>query len=316
MSSKNLVDPELLPLLELMPSAELSDETIVETRQLLEGFAPPVNPEDFGARRREIFAPLEGLEGGVRCLVYEPLQPSETPRAGYFHIHGGGLVLGNADGSEAGNAMLAGQLNIIVVSVDYRLAPEHPYPAPLDDCQAGLHWMIENAAELGIDPARIGVGGESAGGCLAAGLVQRVCAEGKHKIAYQHLTFPMLDNRTSAPDGVTDPYVGEFVWTHTQNRYGWSSYLGDHPAEAPAVPARATSLEGMPPTWIATGGMDLFLDEDIDYARRLTAAGVATELIIYPSAPHGFMMLPTASVSQRYMRDSAEALARGLSISA
>lgn len=314
MTSKNLVDPELLGLLDILPPFELSDETLESFRQNSTELSQPVDLDSMGVCKREVFVPVKDIEGGLRCIVYEPAQGAIGNRPGYFHIHGGGLVLGSPEIAETSNARLVEKLGIKVVSVNYRLAPDFPYPTPLDDCHLALHWMFANASELGIDSARIAVGGESAGGGLAAALVQRIVAEGELSIAFQHLTFPMLDDRTSGEGCVNDPYVGEFIWTHDDNRYGWSSYLADNVPVAPAVPARAVSLEGQPPTWIAVGGLDLFLDEGINYARRLTAAGVATEMIIYPSAYHGFMLVSDAAVSKRYIRDQLEALARGLSI--
>jgi len=313
MSTRHLVDPELQPFLDVFPNLVLSHEALPGIRELMASMAVLGDPSEHGVSRREISVP--GLNGApdVRCLVYENSEAT-GPRPAFFHIHGGGYIGGTVEGSDQRNTQVAAQLGVTVVSVEYRLAPEHPYPAPLDDCAAALAWLFDNAADLKIDPTRIAVGGDSAGGGLAAALVQRTHAEGKYAIAFQHLVYPMLDDRTTAPDVTPDPLTGEFVWTADANKFGWASYLADATPAAPAVPARTTSVEGLPPTWIGVGGLDLFLDEDIAYARRLTAAGIATELQIYPAAYHGFVFVQDAAVSQRFERDYLGSLGRGLGV--
>jgi len=208
---------------------------------------------------------------------------------------------------------IADQAGFIVVSVDYRLAPEHPHPAPLDDCHAALRWLHGHAADLGGVAPKIVVMGQSAGGGLAAALAQRVRDAGDLAIAHQHLIYPMLDDRTCTrgPDA-----TGEFVWTRPSNAFGWASLLGQPPgrADAPrhAVPSRATDLSGLPPAYIAVGSLDLFLAEDLDYAARLAAAAVPVELHVYPGAYHGFDFVADAAVAQAFHRDSIAALRRAL----
>lgn len=313
MSTRHLVDPDLQPFLDVFPALDLSTEALPGIRELMATMAVLGDPAEYDVTRREIKVP--GLNGApdVRCLVYESNKSSGT-RPAFLHIHGGGYIGGNVEGSDQRNTQVAAQLGVTVVSVEYRLAPEHPYPAPLDDCAAALAWLFDTAGELNVDAARIAVGGDSAGGGLAAALVQRTHAEGKYTIAFQHLVYPMLDDRTTAPGVTPDPLTGEFVWTADANKFGWASYLGDMAPAAPAVPARADSVEGLPPTWIGVGGLDLFLDEDIAYARRLTGAGVATELQIYPAAYHGFVFVQDAPISQRFERDYLESLGRGLGV--
>jgi len=202
----------------------------------------------------------------------------------------------------------------VVLSVGYRLAPEHPIPAPLDDCYAGLAWMHDNAESLGVDRARIGIGGESAGGGLAAALAIRARDAGEYAVCHQHLTYPMLDNLTGSKAQPGDPLVGEFVWTRARNQYGWQSYLGDAPAAAPQVPSRVENYSGLPHTWMFTASLDLFRDENIDYARRLMEAGVFVDLEVVSGACHGFQLIPGTEIGARYIKAHMAALARGLGV--
>lgn len=311
MKTRHLVDPELIEFCETFPPLDLKPEVLPAMREMAAGMTVMGDPSLLGVARREVTVP--GLAGGrdVRCLVYEPIAKGKA-RPAFLHTHGGGYVLGSPEGSDDRNTRVAAELGAVVVSPDYRLAPEDPYPGPLDDCAATLSWMIENAASLAIDTSRVGIGGDSAGGGLAAGLVLRTRDEGKFKIAFQHLVYPMLDDRTTADDAKLDPVLGEYIWTPASNRFGWASYLGGHAPASPAVPARAESLKDLPPTWIGIGGLDLFLDENMAYARRLIAAGVATEFIIYPRAYHGFQFEAGAAVTRRFERDYVASLARGL----
>jgi acetyl esterase/lipase len=222
--------------------------------------------------------------------------------------------MGSVEGSDISNLQLCAKLGIVILSVDYRLAPEHPIPAPLDDCYAGLAWLHGNAESLRIDANRIGIGGESAGGGLAAALAIRARDAGEYAICHQHLTYPMLDNLTGTEAQPGDPLVGEFVWTRSRNRFGWDSYLGTAAQEAPQVPARVGDCSGLPSTWMFTAALDLFRDENIDYARRLLEAGVGVELLMYPAACHGFQLLPGTSLTARFTEDHRAALARGLGL--
>ena len=288
--SRHLVDPELLPVLDAMPEFHLSDKTMAMARAV--GWDAPVDPAADAAvvcERRRMAGPAGAPE--VEVLCYRP-KAAEGIVGCIFHIHGGGYVLGTAEVMTAALKPLAMELNCAIVSVDYRLAPETQAPGAVEDCYAALAWLSANAGLLGVDGARIGVMGESAGGGLAAALALLVRDRGEYRFAFQHLIYPMLDDRTSA-DGVDPhPFAGEFVWGPANNRFGWQSLLGQAhggPDVSPyASPARATSLAGLPPTFISTGALDLFVEEDMEYARRLVAAGVATELHVYPGAFHGF----------------------------
>jgi len=244
--------------------------------------------------------------GGVVVRVHRPTDaPDDAGRLPcVYWMHGGGLVLGDHAGDDPRFDVWCPQFACVGVSVQYRLAPETPYPGPLDDCYAGLAWVHRNAAELGIDPARIGIGGQSAGGGLAAGLALRARDAGEVPVAFQLLIYPMLDDRQITESSTwPDP-----IWPPSANTYGWTAYLGDRKGgpdvEAYAAPARAEDLAGLPPTLISVGAIDGFSDEDIDYAVRLRHAGVPVDLHVYAGAPHGFEGLAVGSgVAQRAAGD-------------
>lgn len=252
---------------------------------------------------------------GVVVRVHRPVGATGALPCLYW-MHGGGLVLGSYEGDDARFDRWSPMFGLVGVSVEYRLAPETPYPGPLDDCYAGLAWVHEHAAELGVDPARIGIGGPSAGGNLAAGLGLLARDRAEVPFSYQLLIYPMLDDRQiTASSQWPDP-----IWPPSANTYGWTAYLGaakGGPDVSPyAAPARATDLAGLPPTLIAVGAIDGFSDEDIDYAVRLRQAGVAVDLRVYAGAPHGFDGLaPGTAIARRANRDIEEwlgaQLARG-----
>ncbi|MEH3038103.1 MAG: alpha/beta hydrolase [Sphingomonas adhaesiva] len=310
MTSRHLVDPELLPLLETWPTMTLTADLLPLARGR-EIPRPPVPPTDVSRERVEV----PGRDGApdVGMDVYLP-GDARGPVGCIYHIHGGGYVLGAAAEMEFFLRPMAQELGCAIVSVDYRLAPETVHPGPLEDCYAGLAWTFANAARLGVDPARIGVLGQSAGGGLAAGLALLARDRGVYALAFQHLVYPMIDDRTCT--GAPHPQAGEFIWNRGSNRFGWASLLGQEPGGADVSPyaaaARATDLVGLPPTYIMTGALDLFVEEDIDYARRLIAAGVPTELQVYPGAFHGFDASPDAAVAKRARADRNAALARAL----
>jgi acetyl esterase/lipase len=227
-------------------------------------------------------------EAGVRLRVYRP--QAAASGGALLWLHGGGLIAGRPAMDDAKCIAWVRELGLVVVSPDYRLAPEHPFPAALDDAHAAWTWLLGGGSDGEVDPTRVVVGGASAGGGLAACLAQRLRDEGGRRPAAQLLVYPMLDDRTAARRDLDAAM--HLVWPNRSNRAGWSAYLGREPgaAEAPAyaVAARAADLRGLPPAWIGVGTLDLFLDEDRAYAARLAAAGVATELHEVPGAPHGF----------------------------
>lgn len=215
--------------------------------------------------------------------LYEPAE--RTGRGAVLWIHGGGYVAGVPEAEHAWCARIARDLGVPVANVGYRLAPEHPFPAGLEDCHAALRWL---AGLPGVDPDRVAISGGSAGGGLAAALAQLAHARGEVRVAFQLLEYPMLDDRTVDRPVSRRPWL---VWTPASNRFGWRAYLGVEPGSAHvpdlAAPARTEDLSGLPPAWIGVGDLDLFHDECVDYARRLTAAGVPCELRIEPGLFHG-----------------------------
>jgi acetyl esterase/lipase len=242
-------------------------------------------------------------EPAVRVLV-TTLSERAAPQPALLWIHGGGMIMGSPQLEAPMTGRLARELGAVVVSPDYRLAPENPFPAGLDDCMATLRWMHAHADELGVDQDRIAVAGVSAGGGLAAAVVQRSCDEGI-TLRAQVLVYPMLDDRTALRDDHAGR--GQIGWTPSSNRFAWSAYLGREPrmSEAPnyAAPARRTDLSGLPPAWIGIGGLDLFYEEDVAYADKLRACGVPCELITVPGMYHGAdAIAPKAASMQGFRR--------------
>jgi len=240
---------------------------------------------------------------------------TQTGRAAILHIHGGGMVVGVADTATVTKCPLALEHDAVVVSVDYRLAPETPFPGPQEDNYAALLWLVGHASELGVDPARIVVMGESAGGGLAASLSQMTRDRGGPKLAGQVLIYPMLDWRTGGPECQhNNRHTGEWIWTRAKNRFGWEALRGDYEPSDDRKgwfsPTLADDLSGLPLAYIATGALDLFLDEDLAYARRLIDAGVPCELHVYPGAIHGFEMVPETTLAAQAAADLKRGLKR------
>ncbi|GLK27949.1 esterase [Agromyces luteolus] len=270
----------------------------------------PKTAEGVGFERVDFVVPGTGVRVFTPTDAATSVAPEATSaesesgaRGALLWIHGGGLVIGAAAQDDPWCARLAERLGIVVVSVEYRLAPEHPFPAPLDDCVAAWQWLQDAAAARGIDPARVAVGGQSAGGGLAAALAQRLLDEGGSQPVAQLLYCPMLDDRTAARRDLDA--VRHFAWTNRDNLVGWSSYLqaplGADDVRDFAVPARRADLTGLPPAWIGVGDIDLFHDEDLAYASALRDAGVECTVDVVPGAPHGFESIArTADVTHAF----------------
>jgi acetyl esterase/lipase len=223
------------------------------------------------------------------------------PLPALYHIHGGGMVFGTSRTGLEGLLDWVEELGVMVVSVDYRLAPEHPHPAPVEDCYAGLVWTAEHAEELGIDPARLAIVGGSAGGGLAAGTALLARDRGGPALTHQILMCPMLDDRCVTPS--SHELDREGIWDRASNLAGWTALLGDArggPDISPyAAPARAQDLTGLPATFIDVGSVETFRDEAVDYAARLSRVGVSVELHLWAGGFHGFdVIAPQAAVSQ------------------
>ena len=243
---------------------------------------------------------VRDVAAGLR--VYAPAR--RLSAGALLWIHGGGFLIGRPILNDRLCCATALRLGIAVVSVGYRLAPRHPFPAALDDCLAGWAWLQQAAAGLGVDRHLVAIGGQSAGGGLAASLVQRVHDMDGPGAAAQWLFCPMLDDRTAARRELDA--VAHFVWSNRRNELGWRSYLGQAPGAAALAPyaaaARRADLRGLPPAWIGVGDIDLFEEEDRAYARRLAEAGGQVTFVAVPGAPHGFeAWAPHAPVSQAFI---------------
>lgn len=250
----------------------------------------------------------------LRARVYRPASTSGS-LGGLLWLHGGGHIMGNPEMDDASCAAYARESKLVVVSVDYRLSPRHRFPNALDDAYDTLTWLHAHAVELGVDPARIAVGGASAGGGLAAALAQLAHDRDQIELAFQLLIYPMLDDRTTRPVGAFDSEP--IVWSRKSNRYAWKCYLGpqyalDAPAEY-AAPARRVDLRGLPPAWIGVGSADLFHDEAVAYAQRLRECGVPCELSVIPGAFHGFdVIAPKAPIVAEFRAAQLTALQKEL----
>ena len=306
-------DPQLDILLGVFPSFGIEEDDLGELRVKIAALVPPFELPS-NVVREEHFAPGSPSAPAVRLLVWRPA--TSCNRAAVLHIHGGGTIFGAPEMNEARNAALALELGCAVISVDYRLAPETAAPGNAEDCYAALAWMHARPAELAIDPDRIAVLGESAGGLLAASLALMARDRANYGIAFLALIYPMLDDRTTLDEGANA--TGEHIWTRDANRFAWNCLLGGRCGEVDlpdkAVPARAVSLAGMPPTFMAVGALDLFVEEDLAFAARLARAGVPLELHVYPGAFHAFDMAEYADVSQRFKRDLLAGLKSALAV--
>jgi acetyl esterase/lipase len=248
---------------------------------------------------------------GIR--LYKPKErPALVP--GLVYLHGGGFVVGNLETEHIGAVHIATELGVVVVSVDYRLAPEDPFPAGLEDCYAGLRWLHDRAEDLGVDRHRVGVIGGSAGGGLAAGLALLARDRGGPSLCFQFLGIPELDDRLETPS--MRQFDDTPLWNRPSAEYSWRWYLGDQDGEVSpyAAPARATDLAGLPPAYVSTMEFDPLRDEGIIYAMRLLEAGVPVELHQYPGCFHGSSLVTTAGVSRRQAAEMIDVLRRGLRV--
>jgi acetyl esterase/lipase len=315
MSPRDLIDPEsrepLDQLLEVLPGGFNAIPDIVARRetlaQVLATIAVPPKPN---LTREDRTVP--GPEGApdITVRVYRPADATGTLPGVYF-IHGGGMVLGNIEGENAVAEEICEQVGAVVVSVEYRLAPEHPHPAPAEDCYAGLVWMARNAAELGFDPQRLAVYGGSAGGGLTIAVTLLARDRGFPSVRFQMPIYPMIDDTNETPSSHEITDVG--IWDRAANIEAWQWYLGGGKPDKYAAPARAEDLSGLPPTFIDVGTVDMFRDEDIAFAARLMQAGVPTELHVNPGAYHASeAFAPQTVLSQRIWERRFDALRRAL----
>jgi acetyl esterase len=272
------LDPQLEAFLPLLPEEDLSDP-VADRKDSIERAAarPPLDTGDMEIEDRTVPA-----DPDVAVRVYRPREA----QGAVLWLHGGGYVVGNLDTEHPWCARIAEGAGAVVVSVNYRLSPEHRFPAAMDDAYAVLNWTVEHAAELGVDPERIAVGGHSAGAGLAAALALRARDQEGPRICFQ-----LLNDKVAA---------------------AWRHFLGDTGASQYAAPARATDLSGLPPAYIATAEFDPVRDEGIDYAQRLLQAGVQVELHQFSGTFHGSQVISSAEVSQRQLAALTAALRRGV----
>jgi acetyl esterase/lipase len=316
MDVHGLVDAEVAAALAAMPRfAELSDAMLAVLREQRVADARQLSAQLPGrVSRTDHTVPGAAGHPEVVLRVYRAVDadPAAALPCVYW-VHGGGYVLGTYEGEDGRFEAWCPRHGCVGVSVEYRLAPETAYPGPLEDCYAGLRWVHANAAALGIDPGRIGIGGSSAGGGLAAALALLARDRAEVPLRFQLLVYPMIDDRFGNPSHHWEVPV----WPPSSNRYGWRAYLGDRfgsdDVPAYAAPSRATDLAGLPATFLTVGTLDGFVDEDVDYAARLNRAGVPVELHLHPGAPHGFeLFAPHAAVSKRARAEMNDWLARVL----
>ena len=302
---RNLLDPEIAAILAQFPIdlSILSAETLPIVREMMGAMpAPPLSDQvelaDYEIPGRP----------GASLRVYRPKGHSQ-PLPCVYWMHGGGLIMGTNTMDDARFDRWCNLFPCVGVSVEYTLAPESAYPGPLEDCYEGLRWVHDNAASIGVDTSRVGIGGASAGGGLAASLALLARDRAEFAVAFQLLLYPMIDDRQiTTSSGWSDP-----VWAPTANRFGWDSYLGELSGDdVPfyAAAARAEDLSGLPSTLVCVGALDGFSDEDVAYATRLRHAGVPVELHVYPGAPHGFDALAAGTtVAKRATADMESWLA-------
>jgi acetyl esterase/lipase len=306
-------DPELAPLVDLLPASDLDD--IPAARAMFDGLIGAMldSVDTSGVTVEERAVPGPAGAPPVTVVVHRP--DGEAPPGGrpaLLDVHGGGFVLGSAAMELAFAVQVARELGAVVVAPDYRLAPEHPFPAGLDDCYAVLRWMADDAGALGIDPARIAVGGQSAGGGLSAALALLARDRGGPAICFQFLGIPELDHRLQTTSMRT--FVDTPLWNRPAAERSWAAYLGGAPATAYASPAIAEDLTGLPPAYVSTMEFDPLRDEGIAYALRLMEAGVSVELHSFPGTFHGSALMQAAEVSRREADEVLGALARGLGV--
>ena len=312
-ATKYRFDPELAPIVPLLPvesdwsdmaaaRAAMSEMIAAATADL-----PPIEGVDWDER----LVPGPADAPDVRVRVYRPTV-LEAPLPAVLYLHGGGFCLGDLESEHRGALGLAAALGALVVSVDYRLAPEHPYPAGVEDCYAALVWLAASAAELGVDPDRVAVMGASAGGGLSAATAISARDRGGPALVLLVLGIPELDDRLATPSMTT--FVDTPLWNRPNAERSWAAYLGDRAGSADvpitAAPARATpgELAGLPPAFITPMEFDPLRDEGIHYALSLLAAGVSVELHSYPGTFHGSALVQSADVSRREAKATRHAL--------
>lgn len=309
------IDPEIAAALAKLPKdiGDVTEESLAAMRKAAIPMAEGIKLSDEVERTDHVVPGPAGAPE-ITLRVHRPRGADDLLPC-IYSIHGGGYVLGSYEIEDLRLDQWCTRLGCVGVAVDYRLAPEHSYPGPLEDCYAGIRWVHEHAEELGIHPARIGIAGASAGGGLAAALALLARDRGGPPIQFELLDSPMIDDRQMTPSSSWQVPI----WNPASNAFGWRAYLGDlYGADSLphyAVPSRAPDLSGLPPTFVCVGTADAFYDEDVAYATRLNYAGVPVELHVYAGAPHGFGAIrPAPRLSRRVHREMTEWLEHALGV--
>ena len=306
------IHPELQPSAKMSPKVTYSRKNIWLFNMLTRLIPPSKALEDLHVEN--FFIPRQDGRAKIRLRIYRPKSIS-APMPVLIWFHGGGYVMGKPEQDDVSCAQYVHELGLTVISVDYRCAPKHPFPAALDDAYTALKWAASNLQQLNIDAKHIAIGGASAGGGLAAALAQLTLDRKEIKPAFQLLVYPMLDDRTVLRTDIDDS--NNVTWNHPSNRFGWESYLGQKcgakNVPAYSVPARRVDLSGLSPAWIGVGDLDIFHDEDVVYAQRLKECNVECELEIIPGAFHGFDVFdPKVPVIQEFRKSQIAALKKYL----
>ena len=316
---RHLVDPDLQGVLGAIPEVDFDDYATFRESSARAAAARSAEVDTTGVTITEHVVDPAG-PGGCGVRMYEPEIAGDRQKPALLHIHGGGFVSGNTDSSHLRNVELARVLGVTIASVDYRLAPEHPYPAALDDCVAALRWLAGRAASLSVDPARIAVHGVSAGAGLATAVAMRSRDGDLPDVCFQYLAMPILDDRLVTPS--MRRHLDTPIWNRTVAETSWRHHLGALTPGAPDVPvlsapgrAAVAELVGMPPTYIAVMALDPLCDEGLHYAQNLLAAGVSVEAHVFPGTFHASSSLaPGAEVSRRQAAEEVAVLARALGV--
>ncbi|WP_434082496.1 alpha/beta hydrolase [Cohnella hashimotonis] len=310
MKNVDHIHPDLRKIMDSLPVVDLKN-----TRTLPEDFVLPVQVKSPLVKTTNRM--IQGKDTELLIKIYEPVKKPETSLPAFLWIHGGGYLMGHPDLDDSLCEQFVLRANCVVGSIDYRLAPDHAYPAAIEDCYAGLTWMAEHADELQIDPARLAIGGASAGGGLTAALAILARDRGGPNIVFQMPLYPMIDDRNRTPSS-HEINQNNFpkAWNREMNQLAWSMYLGsaaDGDVPSYAAAARETDLSGLPPAYTCIGDLDLFRDETIDYVARLAQADVPVEFHLYPGCFHGFdVIFNDAEISNRARNEYIDALYRAL----